>query len=92
MGVVKADTWKKLVEQAEIVEESTKKFELSVLKNSGEPTAKDVTQLNLPKAEGKEMLAVKVSGEAPSKPTWPQKTSCGKCFSMGHQKWALKVK
>ena len=33
MGVVKAHTWKKLVEQVEIAEKSAKKFERSVLKN-----------------------------------------------------------
>ena len=33
MGAVKAHTWKNLVEQAEIVEKSAKKFEPSVPKN-----------------------------------------------------------
>jgi len=33
MGVIKAHTWKELVEQAEIAKKSAKKFELLVPKN-----------------------------------------------------------
>jgi len=48
MGVVKAHTWKELDEQAEIAEESAKKFEPFVLKNKW-----DMMQPNLFKPKGK---------------------------------------
>ena len=45
MGVVKAHTWKELIEQAEIAEKSAKKFETP--KSRWGITTKAMTQLNL---------------------------------------------
>jgi len=58
MGVVKAYTWKKLVEQVEIAEKSAQKFEPSLPKNRG----CDAVQSS--QSKGKETMAVKLSGTA----------------------------
>jgi len=47
MGAVKAHTWKKLVQQAEIDEKSAKKFKPSIPKNKGS-TPRDVMHPSLP--------------------------------------------
>ena len=62
MGAVKAHTWKKLVEQAEIAEKSAKKFEPSVPKNKWGVNTKgrDATQSS--QSKRKETMAVKLSG------------------------------
>jgi len=53
MGVVKAHTWKDLVEQAELAEKSPTKFEPSVPRIDGESTTRDVMQPSLPKKNEK---------------------------------------
>ena len=68
MGAVKAHTWKKLVEQAEIAEKSAKKFEPSTPKGKSGMNNKgrsDIAQSS--QAKGKETLSVELSGDVHSK-------------------------
>ena len=68
MGAVKAYTWKKLIEQAEIAEKSAKKFEPSMPKSKWEVNNKgrgEVAQSS--QSKGKEIMSVELSGETPSK-------------------------
>jgi len=66
MGAVKAHTWKELVEQAEIVEKSAKKFEPSTPKGKwGNKGRDDMTQSS--QVIGKEIMSVELSGDVSPK-------------------------
>jgi len=67
MGAVKAHTWKKLVEQAEIAEKSAKKFESSVPKNKWRVNTKGRDAAQSSQSKGKETMAVELSGTTQSK-------------------------
>jgi len=67
MGAVKAHTWKKLVEQAEIAEKSAKKFEPSVPKNKWRVNTKGRDAAQSSQSKGKETMAVELSGTTQSK-------------------------
>jgi len=60
MEAVKAHTWNELVEQIEIAEKLTKKFELSVSKNKWGSTPRSVIQPNLPNPKGKKQNGYRV--------------------------------
>ena len=64
MGVVKALTWKELVEQAEIAEKSAKKFEPSVLKNKWGVNTKRNGAAQSSRSKGMKTMAVEISGAA----------------------------
>ena len=65
MGVVKAHTWKELVEQAEIAEKSAKKFEPSMSKGKRDKGRSEMAQSSQEKE--KETTSMELSGEAPPK-------------------------
>ena len=67
MGLIKAHTWKELIEQAKIAEKSAKKFKPSILKNNWGVNNKERDAAQSSQAEGKETMAVSLSGEAPLK-------------------------
>jgi len=64
---VKANTWKELVEQAEIADKSAKKFEPSVPKNKLGVNTKGRDAAQSSQSKGKETMAVELSWEAPKK-------------------------
>jgi len=61
MGVVKAHTWKELIEHAEIVEKSTKKLEPSVPKNKWRVNNKGRDTTQSFQTKGKEKMVVELS-------------------------------
>ena len=61
-GVVKAHTWKELVEQPEIAEKLTKNFEPSILKNKWRVNTKGRDAAQSSPSKGKETMAVELSG------------------------------
>jgi len=64
MGAVKAHTWKELVEQAEIVEKSAKKFEPSTPKGKWGMNNKGRGDMAQPsQAKGKVTMSVELSGD-----------------------------
>ena len=68
MGPVKAHTWKELIEQAEIAEKSTKKFELSIPKGKWGVNNKRRSEMaQSSQLKGKEIMSVELSGETPPK-------------------------
>ena len=67
MGAVKAHTWKKLVEQAEIAEKSAKKFEPSVPKNKWGVNTKGRDTVQSSQSKGKKTMTVELSGIAQPK-------------------------
>ena len=67
LRVVKSHTWKELVEQAERVEKSTKKFEPSVPKNKWEVNTKGRDAAQSSQSKEKKTMAVELSGTAQPK-------------------------
>ena len=68
MGVVKAQTWKAFVKQAEIAKKSAKKFEPFVPKNKWGVNNKGCDTAQSFQTIGKEIMAVELFGKTPPKP------------------------
>ena len=64
LGAIKAHTWKKLVEQAEIAEKMAKKFEPSVLENKWGVNTKGRDADQPSELKGKRTIVVELSGTA----------------------------
>ena len=67
MGAVKANTWKELVEQAEIAEKSAKKFEPSTPKGKWRINNKGHGDMTQSQVKGKETMSVELLGDVPPK-------------------------